>query len=496
MIEKAKARNASGLRWRAQERSNVPAFQCSNVKRLQGAIFQAVLLLATCSHPASEQGGERVDLLISGGTVVTMDADFTVHDPGFVAVREDRIVAVGPLADVSGYFAVRTLDVSDTIVLPGLINGHQHAPMTLFRGLGSDLKLMDWLSEYIFPAESKNVDRDFVFWGALLAATEMLESGTTTFVDMYYFEEEVARATSAAGMRGILGQTIIGFPAPDYPAPEETLKGTEQFIVDWKDDPLVTPAVAPHAPYTCSREVLDACRELAEKHDVPLIIHLAETRAEVTQVEENTGLRPVTYLNEIGFLVDRLIAAHVVWASEQEIRFLEEHGVGVIHNPESNMKLASGTAPVPLLLEAGVDVGLGTDGAASNNNLDLLQEADTMAKLHKHNSGDPTLIPAREALVAATIGGARALDVDTELGSLEVGKKADLVVLGLDEACAVPVYDPYALVVYSLHGSAVETVIVNGRVVVEDGRIITIDREELWRQVERLRKKVLRSLEE
>ena len=453
------------------------------------------LLAVSCSPPAApEPGGERVDLLLTGGTVVTMDAEFTVHDPGFVAVREDRIVGVGPLADVGGYSAVKILDVSDTIVLPGLINGHQHAPMTLFRGLGSDLKLMDWLTQYIFPAESKNVDRDFVFWGALLAATEMLESGTTTFVDMYYFEEEVARAISSAGMRGILGQTIIGFPAPDYAAPEEALKGTEQFIVDWKDDPLVTPAVAPHSPYTCSREVLDACRELAEKHDVPLLIHLAETRDEVRQVEEGTGFRPVTYLNEIGFLVDRLIAAHVVWVSDPEIRLLKEHGVGVIHNPESNMKLASGTAPVPLLLEAGVDVGLGTDGAASNNNLDLLQEADTMAKLHKHTSGDPTVIPAREALVAATIGSARALNLGSELGSLEMGKKADLVVLGLGEASAVPVYDPYALVVYSVHGSAVETVIVNGRVVVEDGRITTIDREELWRQVERLREKVVRSL--
>jgi len=454
------------------------------------------LLAVSCASPASHESGESVDLLISGGTVVTMDADFTVYDPGFVAVREDRIVALGPLADVSRYSAVRSLEVADTIVLPGLINGHQHAPMTLFRGLGSDLKLMDWLTRYILPAESKNVDRNFVFWGALLAATEMLESGTTTFADMYYFEEEVARAISTAGMRGILGQTIIGFPAPDYTTPEEALKGAEQFIVDWKDDPLVTPAVAPHSPYTCSREVLDACRELAEKHDVPLIIHLAETRDEVRQVEESTGFRPVTYLNEIGFLVDRLIAAHVIWAREEEIRMLQEHGVGVIHNPESNMKLASGTAPVPLLLEAGVDVGLGTDGAASNNNLDLLQEADTMAKLHKHSTGDPTVIPARVALVTATIGSARALDLEADLGSLEVGKKADLVVLGLGEASAVPVYDPYALVVYSLHGSAVETVIVNGRVVVEDGRILTVDREELWRQVERLRDKVIRSLEE
>ena len=454
------------------------------------------LLAVSCASPASHESGESVDLLISGGTVVTMDADFTVYDPGFVAVREDRIVALGPLADVSRYSAVRSLEVADTIVLPGLINGHQHAPMTLFRGLGSDLKLMDWLTRYIFPAESKNVDRNFVFWGALLAATEMLESGTTTFADMYYFEEEVARAISTAGMRGILGQTIIGFPAPDYTTPEEALKGAEQFIVDWKDDPLVTPAVAPHSPYTCSREVLDACRELAEKHDVPLIIHLAETRDEVRQVEESTGFRPVTYLNEIGFLVDRLIAAHVIWAREEEIRMLQEHGVGVIHNPESNMKLASGTAPVPLLLEAGVDVGLGTDGAASNNNLDLLQEADTMAKLHKHSTGDPTVIPARVALVTATIGSARALDLEADLGSLEVDKKADLVVLGLGEASAVPVYDPYALVVYSLHGSAVETVIVNGRVVVEDGRILTVDREELWRQVERLRDKVIRSLEE
>ena len=455
-----------------------------------------VLLAVSCASPASQESGESVDLLVIGGTVVTMDADFTVHDPGFVAVREDRIVAVGPLADVSRFSAVRSLEVADTVVLPGLINGHQHAPMTLFRGLGGDLKLMDWLTQYIFPAESKNVDPNFVFWGALLAATEMLESGTTTFADMYYFEEEVARATSKAGMRGILGQTIIGFPAPDSPAPEATLKATEQFIVDWKDDPLVTPAVAPHSPYTCSREVLSASRELAEKYDVPLMIHLAETRDEVRQVEESTGLRPITYLNEIGFLVDRLIAAHVVWASEEEIRMLQEHGVGVIHNPESNMNLASGTAPIPLLLEAGVDVGLGTDGAASNNELDLLQEASTMAKLHKHSSGDPTVISARDVLVAATIGSARALDLEAELGSLEAGKKADLVVLGLGEASAVPIHDPYAMVVYSLQGSAVETVIVNGRVVVEEGRITTIDRRELWRQVERLREKVIRSLEE
>ncbi len=454
------------------------------------------MLAVSCAPSASQESRDGVDLLVAGGTVVTMDRDFTVHDPGFVAVSEDRIVAVGPLADVGGYSATRTLDATDSIVIPGLINGHQHAPMTLFRGLGSDLKLMDWLTRYIFPAESKSVDRDFVFWGALLAATEMLESGTTTFVDMYYFEEEVARATSTAGMRGILGQTVIGFPAPDYPTPEATLNGAERFIVDWKGDPLVIPAVAPHAPYTCSREVLDASRALAEKHDVPLIIHLAETRDEVRQVEKNTGFRPVAYLNKIGFLVDRLIAAHVVWVDEEEIRFLKERGVGVIHNPESNMKLSSGASPVPLLLAAGVDVGLGTDGAASNNNLDLLQEADTMAKLHKFVSEDPTAIPAREALVAATMGSARALNLDAELGSLEVGKKADLVVLGLAEASAVPVHDPYAQLVYSLDGSAVETVIVNGRVVVENGRITTIDRKELFREVERLRKKVVRALEE
>ncbi len=453
------------------------------------------LLFVSCGSPAPQKPGEAVDLLISGGTVITMDEGFAIHEPGFVAVRDDRILAVGALSEARGYRAENTLDATGKIVMPGLINGHQHAAMTLLRGLGSDLKLMDWLNDYIFPAEAKNVDPHFVYWGTLLSATEMLESGTTTYVDVYYFEEEAARATAKAGMRGILGQTVIGFPAPDYKTPREALQGAEEFIRSWKDDPLITPAIAPHAPYTCSEEVLRQSRELAEELDVPLLIHLAETRDEVDQVVEKTGFRPVAFLNRIGLLVDRLVAAHVVWANPEEIRLLVDNGVGVIHNPESNMKLASGTAPVPELLEAGVAIGLGTDGAASNNNLDLFQEMDTMAKLHKLAAFDPTVIPAREALVAATIGGARALNLEAELGSLEAGKKADLVVLNLDQASAVPAYDPYALIVYSLSGSAVETVLVNGRQVVRDGAIVTIDRRELWHEVERLRRKVLSSLQ-
>ncbi len=446
-----------------------------------------------CRQEPTSEPGEKVDILVRGAAVITMDGSFTVHRPGFVAIRGDQIVAVGPQTDAKKYSASSEL-ASNGIVLPGLVNGHQHAAMVLLRGLADDRNLMDWLRQYIFPAEAKNVDPDFVYWGTLLAAVEMVQSGTTTYADMYYFEDKVAEATSKVGMRGVLGQTIIGFPAPDHKTPEETLVATEEFVKRWKGDRLIVPAVAPHAPYTCSKEILLASRALADKYDVPLLTHLAETEDEVNQIRSRTGTTPTRYLKDIGFLCDRLVAAHAVWVDPEEIAILKEFGVGVIHNPESNMKLASGVAPIPEMLRAGIDVGLGTDGAASNNNLDMFQEMDTMAKLHKLFRKDPTLISSREALSAATIGSAKALGMGDRLGSLEVGKKADLVILNRRDAASWPLYDPHSSAVYALLGGSVDTVLVDGRVVMRARQFPDLDRRELLRQVQSFQQKIRRSL--
>ena len=467
--------------------------------RLALALGVLAANLGACTEPESSPAGSgpaaTVDLVIGKGTVLTMDPELTVHQPGFVAVSGDTIVAVGPQAEAGRFETERTIDAQGRLVLPGLINGHQHAPMVLYRGLADDLKLMDWLEKYIFPAEAATVDADFVYWGTRLAVAEMLLSGTTTYADMYYFEDEVARATSELGMRGVLGQTIIGFPAPDHAKPEDALEYCTGFVERWKNHPLIVPAIAPHAPFTCSAEVLRSARALAEQHDVPLLIHVAESREEVEQMLARTGRRPVEFLEQIGFLTDRVVAKHAVWANPGEIELLQRHGVGVIHNPESNTKLASGVAPVPQMLAAGIDLGLGTDGAASNNNLDLFEAIGLTAKLHKLFGDDPTLVTAREALTAATIGGARALGLEDLVGSLEAGKKADLIVLNLDAPSAKPMYDPYSLVVYSLLGSSVETVLVNGRLLVADRQLLGFDWERQQQQIQFYQDKIQQAVQ-
>lgn len=435
-----------------------------------------------------------MDLLVMGGAVLTLDSQYRIYDPGYVAISGDAIHSVGPVEEGKRFTAAKTLDASGRVVLPGLINGHQHAPMSLLRGLADDLKLMDWLQNYIFPAEAAHVDKEFVYWGTLLSAVEMVSSGTTTYADMYYFENEVAEATARVGMRGVLGETILDFPAPDNQTVGVALEYTEAFIQKWKGHELITPAVAPHAPYTCSRETLLAAKALAAKHKAPLLIHLAEDYSEVEQVRERTGLTPVRYMREIGLLSDRLVAAHVVWADSEEIALLKQFGVGVIHCPESNMKLAAGVAPVPEMLAAGVDVGLGTDGPASNNNLDLFEEMDTMAKLHKLSSKDPTVTTARQVLTVATRGGAQALGLGATVGSLEAGKKADLVIVSRQSAAAVPSQDLYSLVVYSLKGSSVETVIIGGKTVLSRGRFPHLNLHEIYRRAGAFREKVLQSL--
>lgn len=450
------------------------------------------LLLTWIALQASPR--RDVELLIDGGVVVTVDPHGTVHDPGFVAFRGDRIVAVGPAREAGAFRPRARIDAKGHLVMPGLINTHGHAAMTLFRGVADDLELMDWLKNYIWPAEARNVNADFVRWGTRLAAAEMIRSGTSLFVDMYYFEEEVARAAKEAGMRAVAGETVLDFPAPDFKTAQEALQYTDGFIRRWKKDPLVIPAVAPHAPYTCSKETLLASKQLADRHSVPLLIHLAESRDEIEQVRARHGTTSTAYLQEIGFLEDRVLAAHVIFVTREEIDLLARAGVGVSHNPESNMKLGSGVSPVPELLAAGIAVGLGTDGAASNNNLDLFEAMDFASKLHKIHRLSPTVLQAREVVRMATVGGAAALNLEDQLGSLEVGKKADLVLLDLNRARAQPLYSVYSQLVYALKGSDVRSVWIDGKPVLRDGRLLNLDEPAILEKAREFQRRIRASL--
>ena len=444
------------------------------------------------SGPASKEAAPaRHGILVAGGTVVTFDACGTVVEDGAVAVSGRRIAAVGPEAELAAaYPRAERIDIGGGLILPGLINAHTHAPMVLFRGLADDLPLMDWLEKHIFPAEAAHVDEEFVRSGTRLACLEMLRGGITTFVDMYYYEDAIAEEAERCGMRAIVGETLIDFPAPDNETWDEAVAYTRRFVERWRGHPRITPAVAPHAAYTVSGEHLDEAYRLAEELDVPLLIHLAEDRAEGERVRERTGKTSVRYLEDLGVLGDRILAAHVVWPTAEEIELLARRGVGVAHCPQSNMKIAAGVAPVPAMIAAGVAVGLGTDGAGSNNDLDLWQEVDTAAKLHKLATGDPTVLDARQALAMATIEGARALDLEGEIGSLEVGKRADLIVVstrGFHQRPQPPAANPYSLLVYATKSSDVETVLVDGRVVVREGRVLTLDADEVVARADALR---------
>jgi 5-methylthioadenosine/S-adenosylhomocysteine deaminase len=425
----------------------------------------------------------RVALIVTNATVVTADGARRVLSPGAIAIDGTDIVGVDTPAAIAAAFTARdTIDGRGQILLPGLVNTHGHAPMVLFRGLGSDLDLMDWLQQYIFPAEAKAVTAGFVRTGTRLAALEMIRSGTTTFADMYYFEEEVARAASEAGLRGVLGQTIIKFPVPDAKTPEAGLARAERFLTEWKGHALITPAVAPHALYTLDAATLKASRALADKHQVPLLIHLAETRAEIDAALTLAQATPTQYLSGVGLWGPRTLAAHGVWVSPEDMTLLKAAGVAVSHNPESNMKLASGTAPVVDYLEAGITVGLGTDGAASNNDLDMFEAMRFAAFLQKHARNDPKVLPATAVLDMATRNGAAALGLGAQIGSLEVGKRADVILVDTRGPRQTPMFDPVAHLVYSAHGDDVTTTIVNGKVLMRDRKVLTLDEAAVLRE--------------
>ena len=447
------------------------------------SVVASAFALRVTAHQAP--GARDVALIVTGGTVVTMDGGRRVLSPGAVVIDGDRIVAVGTPDEIGRAFASkRVIDATGKVVVPGLVNTHGHAPMVLYRGLADDLALMEWLEKYLFPAEAKTVSAEMVRVGTRLAALEMIQSGTTTFTDMYYFEEEIAKATKEAGLRAVLGQTIIRFPVGDAKTPGLALARTESFIKAFKGDPLITPAVAPHSAYTLEKQTLLASRDLALKHDVPLLIHLAETEDEVRIIKEQAGLTPTGYLESIGFWTPRTLAAHGVWVTDEDIAILKRRGVGVSHNPESNMKLASGTAPVPKYLAAGVALGLGTDGAASNNDLDMFEAMRQAAFLHKLQTRDPRVVPAATALELATRGGARALGMEREIGSLETGKRADLIVVGMHRARQTPRYDALSHLVYATHGDDVETTIVNGQVLMHERKMLTLDEAAVLREAE------------
>jgi 5-methylthioadenosine/S-adenosylhomocysteine deaminase len=445
--------------------------------KLKLALVAIALAIVLAFVIVSTQTGEhQVSLVVVNGTVVTMDGAGRVIPNGAVAIDGPDIVAVDTSDAIQRqYRGGETIDAAGQVVLPGLINTHTHAPMVLFRGLADDLALMEWLTKYIFPAEAKTVSPGFVRAGTRLAALEMIQSGTTTYTDMYYFEEEIAKETKAAGLRGVLGQTVIQFPVPDAKTPADALARAETFINMFKGDPLITPAVAPHAMYTLDGPTLMAARTLAMRHGVPTLIHLAETRDEVKVAQDQYKSSPVGYLDRLGFLGPGVVAAHGVWVSESEIAVLRQRNVGVSHNPESNMKLASGTAPVPGYLAAGVAIGLGTDGAASNNDLDMFDAMRTASLLHKLQTGDPRAVGARTALEMATIGGARALGMADRLGSLEPGKRADVIVVGMASARQTPMYDPISHVVYTTRGDDVRTTIVHGKVLMRNRQVLTLN---------------------
>ncbi|MEX2273344.1 MAG: amidohydrolase [Vicinamibacterales bacterium] len=443
---------------------------------------------SACVVPAASQAPTTV---ITGGTVVTVDAAARVIENGAVAIQGETIVAVGTAASVGGaYPGAERVDATGHVIMPGLINTHGHAPMVLYRGLADDMALMDWLQQYIFPAEAKTVSPDFVRVGTRLAALEMIESGTTTYADMYYFEEEIAAATKAAGLRAVLGQTIIQFPVADAKTWQEGLARTEAFVRQWRNDALITPAYAPHSMYTLDAAMLKAIRASADRERALVLIHLSETKVENDDSQKSHGMSPTAWLEQLGFLKPGTLGAHGVWLSDADLALLAQRGVSLSHNPESNMKLASGAAPVGKWLAAGIASGIGTDGAASNNDLDMFEAMRVASFLQKHTTGDPRALPARAALEMATIGGARALGLQARTGSLEPGKLADIIVVDMSRAHQTPMYDPISHLVYATRGDNVRDVFVHGRVLMRDRQVKTLDRAAVLREARAMQQKV------
>jgi 5-methylthioadenosine/S-adenosylhomocysteine deaminase len=428
------------------------------------------------------------DILIANSTILPLAADMPkLIQQGYVSIKDSKIVALGPMADLADtYEADITIDGSGQLVMPGLVNTHSHAPMTLFRGMADDLPLMTWLNEHIFPAEAKSVNPEMVYWCSKLAAAEMILSGTTTVADGYFLEDSVAEAFIEAGMRSVVAQGVIDFPAPGVPDPSQNVKTAGTFIERWQNkNTLLTPAIFCHSPYTCSAATLKRAKELARHKNVQLFVHLAETKTEVEQIQEQHGTTPVRYLKNLDLLDKDTICVHCVWLDKMEIEILARTGAQVATCPQSNMKLGSGIAPLKEMLNSGISVGLGTDGCASNNRLDMFHEMDICAKLHKVINLDPTALPAETVLEMATAGGAGVLGLENEIGSLRPGKQADLILLDMKQPHLQPFYNP-DLLVYAANGADVANVIIDGKIVMQERNILTFDVDEAMTKVREL----------
>lgn len=431
------------------------------------------------------------DLLITGGTLLTMSARMEVVDKPAIGIRDGKIVSISGLGEIKSDQAKEIIDASRCLILPGLVNTHTHLAMTCFRGLADDLPLMDWWQNHIFPAEMKHVNRDMVYHGSLLGMAEMLLSGTTTFCDGYFHEGAVSEAAINAGMRAVPAQGFLDLPAPSHAKTQKNIRIAEKFLNEWLGrSSLVTPALTCHTAFSCGPQTIKAIKKIANEAAIQFWMHVAEAKGEVETVKEKYGNTPVRHLQSLGVLDRATTAVHAVWLDEEEIAILAETGTTVSHNPESNMKLASGISPIPKMLKGGIIVGLGTDGSASNNDLDMFGEMNSAAKLHKVASLDPTVIDAATALRMATIEGARVLGLDSITGSVEVGKAADLILIDLNQPHLTPLYNPYSHIVYACTGPDVKTVIVHGKIVVKDRRLLTINADEVMCEVRRIAEKI------
>ncbi len=465
------------------------------------AAFTGAAALVAADQPSrvsSKKTLSPVDLLVTARYVMTMDEADRVLSPGAVAISDGKIVAIGSPDDLSSRFRPKQkISRPSAVVMPGLVNTHTHAAMSLMRGIADDKPLMEWLGKTIFPAEAKNVSPGFVKAGTTLACLEMVRGGTTTFADMYYYESDVAAAVDACGMRAVLGETWLDFPVPDHKDLEETRTVTRAFLEKWKGHPRIVAAVAPHAPFTCSKETLVAARALADEYGAPLLIHVSETQDEQRQILEKYGTTPAKWLGSIGFLGPRVVAAHGVWLDAGDLALFAAKGVALSHNPESNMKLGSGVAPIVAARKAGVTVALGTDGVAgSNNDLDMWEAMDFAGKLAKVAALDPTVLPARDLLRMATIDGARALGLEKVTGSLEAGKAADLIAVDLSVPRTHPVYDLASALVYSVKESDVSLTVVGGKILWDGARFRSVDAAAAEKTADEWRDRIRKSLGE
>jgi 5-methylthioadenosine/S-adenosylhomocysteine deaminase len=434
------------------------------------AAYLCVSLLAAQPVSTSPQSA---DLIITHAHVITMNVTRDIIEDGAVIIKDARILAVGPAALAAHYTAPKTIDARGDLVMPGMINTHTHASMTVFRGLGDDVR--DRLSKLIFPLEKNLIDRELTYWGALHGFVEMVEGGVTTAVDMYYFEDEVARAAKKIGIRGVLGESILNFPTPDAAQPYGGIDYAKKFAAAYRDDPLITPALAPHAPYSLDSEHLRLVAKTADELDLPILMHVAEMPDEVASLRKTYNQTPVEYLDSVGLLTPRLVAAHCIFVNDSDIALLKARDVGIAHNMVANIKSAKGVSPALKMFDDGLRVGLGTDGPMSGNTLDLIGQLGYVAKLHKLDRKDRNVMPATKVVEMATLGGARALHREKDLGSLDPGKLADIIILDHESTNMIPLYDVYSALVYAAGPKDVLTTIIHGRVIMENRKLLTVD---------------------